>query len=204
MRCRAASKLEKNELEPRLEQAKAGQRSVFFVDAAHFVLGAYLGWFWCFARVLVRAPSGRQRFNVLGALHAITHQLITVTNDSYINAISVCELLEKIAALGLSTPITVVMDNARYQRCRLVLERARQLGIELLFLPPYSPNLNLIERLWRFVRKECLYSTYYEHFDAFKQAITQCLTETTGRHQAALTRLLTLEFQTFESAGRDR
>ena len=154
--------------------------------------------------MLVRAPSGRQRFNVLGALHAITHELITVTNESYINALSVCELLEKIAALGLSTPITLVLDNARYQRCQLVLERAKQLGIELLFLPPYSPNLNLIERLWRFVRKECLYNTYYEHFDAFKQAITQCLTETTGRHQATLNRLLTLEFQTFESASCTR
>ncbi len=152
----------------------------------------------------MRAPSGRQRFNVLGALHAITHQLITVTNDSYINATSVCDLLEKIASLGLSTPIPVVMDNARYQRCRLVFETATRLGIELLFLPPYSPNLNLIEPLWRFVRKECLYSTYYEHFDAFKHAITQCLVETMGRHQAALSRLLTLEFQRFESAGRDR
>ena len=141
---------------------------------------------------------------MLGALHAITHQLITVTNDSYINAPSVCELLEKIVACGLSTPITVVMDNARYQRCRLVLAKATALGIELLFLPTYSPNLNLIERLWKFVRKECLYSTYYEHFDAFKQAITQCLAETIGRHQAALNRLLTLEFQTFESAGPDR
>ena len=167
-------------------------------------MGAYLGWLWCFARVVVRAPSGRQRFNVLGALHAITHQLITVTNESYINATSVCELLEKIAALGLCTPITLVMDNARYQRCRLVLERASQLGIELLFLPSYSPNLNLIERLWRFVRKECLYNTYYEHFDPFKGAISQCLAETTGRHQTALNRLLTLEFQTFESAGRAR
>ena len=154
--------------------------------------------------MVVRAPSGRQRFNVLGALHAITYELITVTNDSYINAISVCELLEKIAALGLQTPITVVMDNARYQRCRLVLEKATQLGLELLFLPPYSPNLNLIERLWRFVRKECLYSHYYEHFTLFKQAITDCLAETTGRHHAALSRLLTLEFQTFESSGRDR
>jgi transposase len=172
------------------------------VDSAHFVLKAYLGWLWCFTRVVVRAPSGRQRFNVLGALQASTHQLITVTNDSYINASSVCELLEKIAAGGLQTPITVVMDNARYQRCRLVFERARQLGLELLFLPPYSPNLNLIERLWRFVRKECLYSNYYEHFDLFKQAITQCLAETTGRHQANLSRLLTLEFQTFESASR--
>jgi transposase len=90
---------------------------------------------------------------VLGALHAITHQLIPVSNDSYINASSVCELLEKIAALGLQAPITLVMDNARYQRCLLVLERAGQLGIELLFLPPYSPHLNLIERLWRFVRR---------------------------------------------------
>jgi transposase len=153
---------------------------------------------------VVRAPSGRQRFNVLAALHAISHELVTVTTESYINALSVCELLEKIAALGLSPPITLVMDNARYQRCRLVLERASQLGIELLFLPPYSPNLNLIERLWRFVRKECLYNTYYEHFDAFKQAISQCLAETTGRHQTALHRLLALEFQTFESEGRAR
>ncbi len=153
--------------------------------------------------MVVRTPSGRQRFNVLGALHAISHQLITVTNESYIHATSVCELLEKIAALGLCTPITVVMDNARYQRCRLVLEKARQLGLELLFLPPYSPNLNLIERLWRFVRKECLYSIYYEHFPLFKQAITDCLAQTTGRHHAALRGLLTLEFQTFESSGRD-
>jgi transposase len=134
---------------------------------------------WCFARVVVRAPSGRQRFNVLLALHAITHELLTVTNDSSINATSVCELLEKIAALGLSTPITLVMDNARYQRCQLVLEKAKQLGLELLFLPSYSPNLNLIERLWRFVRKECLYNTYYEHFDAFKQPTFRTCTRRT-------------------------
>jgi transposase len=171
------------------------------VDAAHFVLGAYFAWLWCFARVLVRAPRGRQRFNVLGALHAISHELITVTNDSYINASSVCDLLEKIAALGLSTPVTLVLDNARYQRCRLVLAKAGQLGIELLFLPPYSPKLNLIERLWRFVRKECLYNHYYERFDLFKQAITDCLAETTGRHHAALESLLTLQFQRLESAS---
>src|SRR5712672_3009272 len=109
------------------------------------VLRAYLGFLWCFVRVMVRAPSGRQRFNVLGALHAVTHELITVTNDSYINSASVGELLEKIAGLGLTTPITVIMDNARYQRCRYVLELAARLGIEVLFLPPYSPNLNLIE-----------------------------------------------------------
>ena len=92
-----------------------------------------MGWLWCLARLLVRTPSGRQRFNVLGALNAITHQLVTVTNESYINAISVCELLEKLALLGLQTPITVVMDNARDPRCRLVQEKAAALGIELLW-----------------------------------------------------------------------
>jgi transposase len=154
-------------------------------------------------RVLVRAPSGRQRFNVLGALNAVTHQLITVTNESYINSLSVCTLLEKIALLGLQGPITLVMDNARYQRCRLVMEKARDLDIELLFLPPYSPNLNLIERLWKFVKKECLYATYYENFALFKQAIAVCLSETTGRHQPALRTLLTLAFQTLQPPSCD-
>jgi transposase len=164
------------------------------------VLGAYLGFLWCFARVVVRAPSGRQRLNVLGALDAITHQLITVTNESYINSVSVGELLEKIAGLGLQTPITLVMDNARYQRCRYVLEIAARLGIEILFLPPYSPNLNLIERLWKFVKKECLYDEYYENFQLFKDAITRCLSETSGSHKSALKTLLTLNFQTFQPA----
>ena len=105
--------------------------------------------------------------------------------------------MEKIAALGLSTPITVIMDNARYQRCRYVLEIAARLKIEVLFLPPYSPNLNLIERLWKFVKKQCLYNEYYESFQLFKLAITTCLSETTGRHKSALATLLTLDFQTF-------
>lgn len=176
----------------------AGQRSVFFVDSAHFVLGAYLGYLWCLARLVIRAPSGRQRFNVLGALDAVSHQLVTVTNTSYINAQSVCELLDKIKALNVPGPVTLIMDNARYQRCRLVISKAEKLNLELLFLPPYSPNLNLIERVWRFVRKECLYSHYYDKFEGFVKAISQCLSQTTGKHHAALDKLLVLKFQTLE------
>ena len=77
---------------------------------------------------------------------------------------------------------------------------AAQLGLELLFLPPYSPNLNLIERLWKFVKKQCLYSKYYGKFDPFKQAITDCLAATSTKHKAELKTLLTLKFQTFEKA----
>jgi transposase len=86
--------------------------------------------------------------------------------------------------------------NARYQHCRLVIDHAASLSLEIVFLPPYSPNLNLIERLWKFVKKECLYSRYYDHFDPFKAAIANCLAQITTKHKAALTTLLTLEFQT--------
>jgi hypothetical protein len=57
-------------------------------------LGAYLGVLWCFERLFIKSGSGRQRFNVLGALNAVTHELVTVTNEAYINAQSVCELLQ--------------------------------------------------------------------------------------------------------------
>ena len=83
----------KQEMEPRLAQAQAGQRAVFFVDAAHFVLAPFLGFLWSLTRLFIPAPAGRQRFNVLGALNAVTHELIIVTNDSYIIAESVCQLL---------------------------------------------------------------------------------------------------------------
>src|SRR3954463_13687646 len=88
-------------LEPRLEQARRGQRQVYFVDAAHFVLAPFLGCLWCAARLFVRAASGRKRYNVLGALDAVTHRLVRVTNDGYINAESVCALLRSVAAAGV-------------------------------------------------------------------------------------------------------
>jgi transposase len=188
------------ELEPRLAQAQTGQRAVFFVDAAHFVLAPFLGFLWSFARVFIQAPSGRHRFNVLGALNAITHELITVTNDSYITSAQVCELLYKLAALNLTVPISLFLDNAAYQRCALVRETAARLGIELCFLPAYSPNLNLIERLWKFVRKQCLYSHYYADFSTFTSAISTCLAQTHTVYKTDLDALLSLRFQRFSKA----
>ena len=66
------------QLEPRLAEAKAGQRVVFFMDAAHFVFAPFLGLVWCFERLFVKAPSGRQRVNVLAALNATTRDIFTV------------------------------------------------------------------------------------------------------------------------------
>ena len=136
----------------------------------------------------------------MGALNALTHELITVANDTYINAGTVCELLRHLAALRLGVPITLILDNARYQKCALVTAVAASLQSELLYLPAYSPNLNLIERVWKFVKKTCLYSTYYANFQDFKQAISDCLAQTHTTYKAELDSLLTLKFQTFKES----
>jgi len=96
------------DMEPRLAEAQAGKRVVFFMDAAHFVLVPFL---WSLVRVFVQAPAGRQRFNVLGALNAMTHELITVTNDTYITAKDVCELLHRLAALNAAGRAVIPTRN---------------------------------------------------------------------------------------------
>jgi hypothetical protein len=95
-------------LKPKLDAAVAGQGHVFFVDAAHFVFGTILCCLWSFTRIFVRAASGRQRFNVLGAWNAVTRELIAVTNTTVVNTETMCALLRKIADLGLTGSITLV------------------------------------------------------------------------------------------------
>jgi transposase len=187
-----------DKLRPRLRQARRLRRVVCFVDAAHFIHGAFLGYLWCFARLLIRGPSGRKRFNVLGAIDAVTHELTTVVNDTVIDAMAVCELLRKLAARYAGLPLTLVLDNARYQKCEVVRLLAAELKIELLDLPSYSPNLNLIERLWRFVKKEVLSCRYYEDFARFQAAIVECLEGTEGKPKDAIASLLTLNSQNFD------
>ena len=188
-------------LEPLLAEARAGHRDVYFVDASHCVFAAFVGWVWCWTRQCIRAASGRKRYNVLGALHAVSHRLLRVANHSYINAESVCALLHTVAAASVGRPITLVLDNARYQKCAVVRELAKQLGIALLYLPSYSPNLNLIERVWKFVKGQCLRATYHPTYEQFTAAIDKCLEELGTTHKAAMDTLLTHNFQTFESVS---
>jgi transposase len=186
-------------LEPLVEQAQQRKIHLFFVDAAHFVWLPFLGYLYSLTVRYIKSASGRKRFNVLGALHAVSHELVTITNHAYINAEAVCELLEKLAELYRDLPIVLVMDNARYQKCRLVLDKAQSLNIRIVFLPPYSPNLNLIERLWKFVKKQVLYNKYYADYKQFHTAITECLKQTHTTHKDVLKTLLVPKFQTFEN-----
>jgi transposase len=125
--------------------------------------------------------------------------MIMVANTTYINAAVVCELLQVLADKFPSIPSTLVLDNARYQRCQLVLDKAKQLGIELLFLPSYSPNLNLIERVWKFVKAETLNGKYYDSFAQFQNAINDCLAKLSTKYKSNMNSLITRNFQLFDN-----
>lgn len=188
-------------MKPRLAEAKKGTRVVLFVDAAHFVCGSFLGYLWCIVRIFVPTMSGRKRYNVLGALNAITHDFCSVCNDTYINALSVCELLNKISEKYAEKTVTIILDNAKYQKCDLVTKLAETLNIELLFLPSYSPNLNLIERLWKWTKKDCLNCQYYETFALFKEAIDRTLRKIENHERKKeLDALFALNFQLYDNA----
>jgi transposase len=147
-------------------------------------------------RLFVPTGSGRQRLNVLGAVGYGTAKMITVINRGSIGAEQVCELLRAIRR-RCRKPVTIVLDNASYHRAKVVRALARALDIELLFLPPYSPNLNLIERVWKLVKKLALNARTLPDFEAFAQSVTQTVGKLETEHRKELLRLLTPNFQDF-------
>jgi transposase len=186
-------------IEPIISASKRGDVELYYMDAAHFVLGAFLGYLWSKVRIFIRTPSGRKRYNVLGAYHAICGTMVTVTNTTYINSSSVVEMLGKLSLLHPDRSIKIILDNATYQRCYWVRSYATLLGIELIFLPSYSPNLNLIERYWKFLKKKCLYNQFYSDFPSFCAAIDDCLSHGNEKYANELKTLMTLKFQSFEN-----
>jgi len=187
-----------DELLPRLEQARRGEGRVFFVDAAHFVLGAFLGMIWSFTRIFVPSGCGRQRYNVLGAVETRDHDFVSIRTTGSVNSDTVCELVRKLDETYPGEEITLVMDNARYQRNKVVIAEAERYGIEILFLPSYSPNLNLIERVWRLVKTKCLRNRHFEDFAKFMTTIDEFIDSLAGENRPYLQSLVTENFQTFE------
>ena len=177
---------------------KNSKHVLLFVDASHFVMGSdFLGGIYGKARRFVRTFSGRQRYNVLGAINYITKKVTTVTNDTYITASEVCDLLRCVAEEYAGKVIHLALDNARYQKCVVVQDLAQSLGIDLVYIPPYSPNLNLIERLWRFVKGK-LRSKYYNDFSVFTKTIDGIIDSTVGPYQAEIQSLIGTKIQLFD------
>lgn len=181
-----------------LAKIKDSVHVLLFMDASHFVHGCdFLGGVYSKVRRFVRTFSGRERYNVLGAINFATGKVHAVTNATYITATEICQLLTSLASEYAGRKIHVVLDNARYQKCEMVTSLAKKLGIDLVYLPPYSPNLNLIERLWKFVKGK-LKVRYYSDFNQFRDAIDTIIAGIENTFREQISQLMGEKIQLFD------
>lgn len=178
-----------------LENSLGADDKVIYMDGVHPQHNskpAY-GWMEKGEETVLKANSGRQRININGALDSDTLDVTINISDS-VNAQSTIELFQKLEERYPNAKrIVIICDNARYYRSKFVREYIDNSRIELKFLPPYSPNLNLIERLWRFMNKKVRDNKYYEKFSDFKRSVLEFFGNLSS-HKKALSSLLVKKF----------
>ena len=180
---------------------KPAEEEVLFVDAVHpehNTMAAY-GWIKKGQKRKLETNSGRQRLNLHGAINIETLEM-TVIESATVNADSTVDLLETLnQKYPLSSKLHIILDNARYHysaEVRTYLSDHKR--INLVFLPTYSPELNLIERVWKFFKKKVLYNTYYPTLDDFRKA-AQIFFRNIGQHKEDLKSLLSGGFEGFNN-----
>lgn len=171
---------------------------VYFLDAAHLLHAAIpsRGWIKRKHTVQLKTNSGRNRLNILGAYSPDTQDLISLEGRESCDAERVVQLLQKIRAANPGKRLLLVLDNAPYNHAAAVTEAAAKLRIELLYLPPYSPNLNLIERFWKFLKRKVARNRYHATFAEFRAAVQKVLNNIPD-YRNDLVSLMTERFQLF-------
>lgn len=183
-----------------ISEANEGRSRLLFMDAVHFTLGTFTCKVWCKGPLYLPTGAGRNRFNLLGAIDPFSMDLIQCHSMVYVDAEQIMHFLEKVRNQSGNRPVSIILDNARYQHCRAVKEKAAELGINLIFLPPYSPNLNIIERLWKYTRHHVLAGKYFDSPAKFHSCLRHFFEVDYTNHKQNLSSLLTLNFQSFENA----
>jgi transposase len=172
---------------------------IYFLDATHPTHNTRTAYGWILKGKQhdkwVKSTSGRKRLNLNGALN-FTDKTAIVLEEKTIDALATIHLLEAIKKKQKQGKVYVILDNAKHHHARLVrnwmLNHPR---FKLLFLPPYSPNLNIIERLWRFFHQQITYNRYFESFKEFKDT-TLAFFKNLKQYEPQLATLLTDSFQT--------
>ena len=184
----------------KLKDNKGEHDTILFMDATHPQHNPVLGGGWikrgrCFP---LKSNTGRRRLNINGVIDVETMHAV-IRYDDTIDAASTIALFEQIeAAYPKAATITVFCDNARYYRSKAVRAYLEDSRIDLRFLPPYAPNLNLIERFWKFFKRQVLYNRYYETFAEYKAACKQFFADLDA-HAEKLRSLLTDNFEIIRS-----
>lgn len=175
--------------------------TILFMDSVHPTHHTTPGKVWSEKGVCrwVQSNTGRQRLNISGAYNPINQKVVTIMEDT-LNSDAAIKLLEKcIQEYSHMHHITVYLDNAAYHKSKEVkafLDTHDK--ISLSFLPPYSPNLNLIERLWKFADEKVNNLRYYPDFSRFKEKILKFY-ENIGQYAHELEKRITFNFRTFKN-----
>ena len=147
----------------------------------------------------VSANTGRRQLNIFWALNPLSYEVTSIITEANCDIESMKVFFSEIRKEYGEKPITIFLDNARYQRAYETQDHAKNLNITLEFLPPYSPNLNLIERLWKFTKKKCFKNRYYEDFQTFEKTLRDFLWNL-WVYRNELETLLTLNFEIIKAS----
>jgi len=182
-----------------VEEARKGQGVVVFTDPVHQIHNNENDYAWQFkgkeGTKTVLTNTGRRRINIIGALNPLSFQpTVLLTEGSCDKEVMKAFFKQVRQDYPEETKINMFLDNAGYNRAYEVQELAKELNIILRYLPPYAPNLNLIERLWKFFKKKIMKNKYYPSFEIFYEAIVNFF-KNFSKYQKELTSLLTLKFQ---------
>lgn len=168
---------------------------VVFVDAVHPEHNSQPahGWIKRGETRELKTNSGRQRLNLHGAINAETHEITIIESDT-VDSYSTINLLAAIENKYPSAScIKVILDNAKYHYSKIVKDYLLESRIDLVFLPSYSPNLNLIERLWGFFKKKVLHNQYYKDLQEFREACIKFF-RTINKHSNKISKFLNSDF----------
>jgi transposase len=181
-----------------LKENKKSKDKIYFMDGTHPMHNSQLayGWIKKGKEKFVKANTGRERININGAYNIEEHKVI-VREDESINAQSTVALLKQMLVQQPTGKLYIILDNARYYHSQIVHEfLSKNKRIQFIYLPPYSPNLNIIERLWKFMKKKTTYDKYYEKFSVFRKKVLEFF-ENIKNYREELESLMTENFQLF-------
>jgi transposase len=184
------------ELYNKLKAEKAAGDPIYFSDSVHpqhNSIAAY-GWIKKGVKKQLQSNTGRFHLNLNGALNIETKEVV-IQDCEWINGQTILDLCKTLEAKHpTASAVYVILDNARYNRAKLVQDYLKTSKVKLIYLPPYAPNLNIIERLWLFFQKKILYNRYYVSFDEFRQVCLRFF-QNLPDYRAELDSLLTENFQ---------
>jgi transposase len=162
--------------------------TVVFMDGMHPTHNIETGkaWIKVGQKKEVLSNSGRQRCNLNGFYNPFTQDVFAKDYPT-INAQATIDSFKELEDFYPNkATIYVIIDNARYYKNALVKDWLKTSRIEHIYLPPYSPNLNLIERFWKCLKKEVILNQFYPKFSDFKHALLAFCNKSSPEHKALL------------------